>query len=206
MNYTFGCLIKSTNFVFSENCSEEIVKFLRVMESIVISRYDSPLGEMIIGSYSEAICICGWAGSERLAEVEHRVNRCLCTRMVGGQTAAIQNAISQLEEYFAGERKEFEVPIQFAGSEFQCRVWKELMAIPYGVTISYAEQARRMGNAKAVRAVASANAANAISIIVPCHRVIGGNHKLTGYAGGLEVKQKLLELETRASWNRQACR
>ena len=101
----------------------------------------------------------------------------------------------ELNEYFAGERRAFDLPIQFAGSDFQCRVWSELMKIPYGTTISYAELARRIGNSKAVRAVASANATNQISIFVPCHRVIGSNRKLTGYGGGLDAKQALLSLE-----------
>ena len=103
--------------------------------------------------------------------------------------------VYELEEYFAGHRKIFDIPVVFTGSEFQCTVWEELMKIPYGRTISYGELARRIHNPKAVRAVASANATNPISILVPCHRVIGSNHKLTGYGGGLDAKKGLLELE-----------
>jgi len=95
---------------------------------------------------------------------------------------------------FAGYRKIFDIPV-FYRSEFQCTVWGELMKIPYGTTISYGELARRIRNPKAVRAVASANATNPISIFAPCHRVIGSNHKLTGYGGGLDAKKGLLELE-----------
>lgn len=104
-------------------------------------------------------------------------------------------AISELEEYFAGKRMEFTIPMLFTGTEFQHRVWTELMRIPYGITISYGELARRIGNPNAVRAVASANATNPLSILVPCHRVIGHDNRLTGYGGGLEIKQMLLTLE-----------
>jgi len=101
----------------------------------------------------------------------------------------------QLEEYFAGERTDFDVPFAVKGTEFQKRAWMELRRIPYGETISYSEQARRMGKPAAVRAVGSANGRNMISIIIPCHRVIGADGSLTGFGGGIERKRALLELE-----------
>lgn len=101
----------------------------------------------------------------------------------------------QLAEYFAGERKDFDVPLFLEGTEFQKRAWRELIRIEYGTTISYRQQAERVGNPKACRAVGMANSRNPIAIIVPCHRVIGENGTLTGYAGGLPMKQTLLELE-----------
>ena len=91
---------------------------------------------------------------------------------------------------------QFDIPMLFAGTDFQKKVWHKLLEIPYGVTISYGELATQLGMPKAVRAVANANGANAISIIVPCHRVIGSDHSLTGYGGGLAAKKKLLELES----------
>lgn len=104
--------------------------------------------------------------------------------------------IRQLGEYFAGERTTFDVPMAAVGTEFQHRVWAELVKIPYGVTVTYGEIARRLGLGNAAsRAVGSANGSNPIPVIVPCHRVIGANGKLTGYAGGLDRKQTLLELE-----------
>ena len=109
--------------------------------------------------------------------------------------APLPEAIRQLQEYFAGSRSEFDLPTRMIGTEFQKRVWDELVRIPYGRTISYGELALRIGNAKASRAVGLANGRNPISIIVPCHRVIGANGTLTGYGGGLPVKQKLLQLE-----------
>jgi methylated-DNA-[protein]-cysteine S-methyltransferase len=103
----------------------------------------------------------------------------------------------QLKEYFAGERVDFDVPISLKGTEFQRKVWAELRNIPYGITISYGELARRIGNPNAVRAAGLANGRNPISIIVPCHRVIGANGSLTGYGGGLPRKETLLKLESK---------
>ncbi|HYN14664.1 MAG TPA: methylated-DNA--[protein]-cysteine S-methyltransferase [Terriglobales bacterium] len=101
----------------------------------------------------------------------------------------------QLEEYFAGKRRAFDVPLDLRGTAFQKRCWQELLKIPYGETRSYADIARAIGNPLAVRAVGLANGQNPIAIVVPCHRVIGSDGSLTGYGGGLEVKRRLLELE-----------
>jgi len=107
----------------------------------------------------------------------------------------IQKTIEQLEDYFSGNRKTFDVPISMVGTDFQQSVWKELMEIPFGETRSYLELSQQLGNPDAIRAVASANGANAISIIIPCHRIIGSNGSLVGYAGGLDAKKRLLRLE-----------
>jgi len=101
----------------------------------------------------------------------------------------------QLEEYFAGRRRRFDLPLDLRGTDFQKRCWQELLKIPYGETRSYADIARAIGNPSAVRAVGLANGQNPIAIMVPCHRVIGSDGSLTGYGGGLETKRKLLELE-----------
>lgn len=101
----------------------------------------------------------------------------------------------QLTEYFAGKRRKFSLKLDFAGTEFQNKVWQALLAIPFGETRSYGEVARQIGKPKAVRAVGAANGKNPISIIAPCHRVVGSNGKLTGFAGGLEAKARLLALE-----------
>lgn len=154
---------------------------------------------MLIGSYKDKLCICDWALEKRRGTIDRRICRHLNAEYEEGTSPVIEQAIGQLKEYFSGKRTEFTIPVVFTGSEFQCQVWSELMKIPYGVTISYAELARRIDNPKAVRAVASTNATNPISIFVPCHRVIGSNHKLTGYGGGLEAKEGLLSLEKRVS-------
>jgi methylated-DNA-[protein]-cysteine S-methyltransferase len=101
----------------------------------------------------------------------------------------------QIEDFFAGKRRDFELPLAPEGSDFQKRVWAELIKIPFGETISYGELARRVGRPGAARAVGRANATNPIALIVPCHRVIGTNGTLTGYAGGIELKEKLLAWE-----------
>jgi methylated-DNA-[protein]-cysteine S-methyltransferase len=115
-------------------------------------------------------------------------------------------AADQLAAYFAGERTDFDLPLSPSGTPFQLSVWRALLSIPYGETISYRELARRIGNAKAVRAVGAANGRNPIPIIVPCHRVIGADGSLTGYGGGLPRKRLLLELEGAGHWNALALR
>ena len=111
------------------------------------------------------------------------------------ETVLIKKAAAQIDEYFCGKRKVFELPLVLHGTVFQVRVWNALKKIPFGKTRSYGEIAAMIGNPKACRAVGMANNRNPISIIVPCHRVIGQNNKLVGYGGGLELKEKLLLLE-----------
>ena len=112
-----------------------------------------------------------------------------------GLTALLERAFQQLEEYFAGKRKQFDLPLSLRGTEFQRQVWAALRDIPYGETRSYGQIAQAVGRPKAVRAVGMANHRNPISIIVPCHRVVGADGSLTGYGGGLENKKFLLALE-----------
>ncbi len=113
-----------------------------------------------------------------------------------GDEAGFQVAMDQLTEYFAGKRKSFDLELEPIGTEFQQRVWSRLRAIPYGETLSYAELAEAIGQPTAIRAVASANARNPLSILIPCHRVVGSDGRLTGYAGGVENKRRLLDLES----------
>jgi O-6-methylguanine DNA methyltransferase len=114
----------------------------------------------------------------------------------GGSHELLTRAALQLEEYFAGSRRVFDLPLDLQGTAFQLRVWNALLQIPYGETRSYAEIARAVGAPKAVRAVGAANGANPVGIIVPCHRVIGSNGGLTGFGGGLDLKRRLLALES----------
>lgn len=165
------------------------------MGTIKIERYLSPVGEMIVGSYGDKLCICDWTAGKHRDTIDGRIRRRLDAKYEEGASDVVGRAIAELEEYFVRRRTTFDIPLVFTGTAFQRTVWAELAKIPYGATISYGELARRIRNPKAVRAVAAANAANPISIFVPCHRVIGGDHKLTGYGGGLEAKRRLLELE-----------
>jgi methylated-DNA-[protein]-cysteine S-methyltransferase len=116
----------------------------------------------------------------------------------GGEDAVLEDAAAQLTEYLAGERTTFDLPLRASGNAFERLVWAELARIPYGETASYGEIARRIGHPGAARAVGRANARNPIAIVVPCHRVIGSDGSLTGYAGGLDLKRALLALEADA--------
>ncbi|MXX76667.1 MAG: methylated-DNA--[protein]-cysteine S-methyltransferase [Holophagales bacterium] len=117
----------------------------------------------------------------------------------GDLPAALADTRRQLEEYFAGERQEFDLPLSAGGTEFQQRVWAELRRIPFGETISYGELAARIGKPSASRAVGAANGRNPLPVVVPCHRVIGSDGRLTGFGGGLPTKQALLDLEQRVA-------
>lgn len=118
-----------------------------------------------------------------------------CPKIVGEDDDFVKKIKSQLDEYFAGKRTVFSIDYMLKGTDFQLKVWDALSKIPYGETRSYKEVATKVGNPKAARAIGMANNKNPISIIIPCHRVIGSNKKLTGYAGGLDMKKGLLELE-----------
>ncbi len=151
---------------------------------------DSPIGPLRLTSDGSALT--------GLYMVEHRHGPEVGADWADGASAApLPAAAAQLAEYFAGARTEFDLPLAPEGTDFQKRVWQELTRIPYGARISYGELAGRLGNPGASRAVGLANGRNPISIVVPCHRVIGASGKLTGYGGGLERKQALLELEAR---------
>lgn len=143
--------------------------------------------------------MCGRMTERHHERVRRRLSRLLNAEFVEGISAVIETAGAQLDEYFAGERREFDVPLMFAGTEFQNAVWNELMLIPHGRTTTYGELARRIGRPAAVRAIANAIGSNALSILVPCHRVLGADGALTGYAGGLPAKRHLLALENALS-------
>lgn len=165
------------------------------MQFIKTSCFPTPAGDMILGSYGTKICLADWITYRGVRPVILRLCRMLGANVVEEESDVISDAKTQLAEYFAGKRKNFTIPLLCLGTDFQCRVWAELRRIPYGETISYAQQAARLGNPKAVRAVASANAMNAISIFIPCHRVISRNYAIGGYRGGVAAKQYLLDLE-----------
>jgi len=129
--------------------------------------------------------------------VDGRIKKGLNAEFVDQDDEVLEETREQLDEYLNGNRKEFDIPLLMVGTDFQRRVWKALMKVPYGVTSTYGQIAEDIGSPKAVRAVGNANRANPISIIVPCHRIIGGHGELVGYGGGLSVKKRLLKLEQR---------
>lgn len=139
--------------------------------------------------------MCGWIERKHPERVCRRLTASLGEEFQQGSSDVLRQAAAQLDEYFDGKRKAFSVPLLLVGTDFQKAVWQELQNIPYGAAITYAEEARRIGRPEAVRAVANANGANALSIFVPCHRVIGANGMLGGYAGGADAKRWLLEME-----------
>ncbi len=163
--------------------------------TVNICSYQSPCGELLLGENYGRLCLCDWKSIKHRGRNDNRIMRFLNAEYVERKSDVLVRAAKELDEYFAGMRKEFDIPLLFAGTEFQRSVWNALYGIPYGETRSYMEIARQVGNPKGVRAVAQAVGANAISILVPCHRVIGSDFSLTGFAGGLETKRFLLELE-----------
>lgn len=165
------------------------------MKTIQIQYYHSPAGELILGSFEDELCLCDWMIEKRRDRIDLRIQKMLDVRYIIGSSAVIEKAVAELDDYFARRSTTFDIPLLFVGTDFQKRVWNKLLEIPYGHTVSYGEMARQLGCPKAVRAVANANGANALSIFAPCHRVIGSNSRLVGYAGGLEAKRILLELE-----------
>ena len=166
--------------------------------TIISYRYESPCGVLTLGSLGDRLCLCDWQIEKHRDHVDRRLQRILNAEFVEGTSDVIEKAVRELDEYFDGKRREFDVPLMFVGTEFQKRVWEELLTIPFGTTISYGEMARRIGMPTSVRAVANANGANSISIFAPCHRVIGSDNSLTGYRGGLGAKIHLLTLESSA--------
>lgn len=164
-------------------------------ERIITNYFSTPYGELILGSYNNQLCLADWRYRKMRLAIDRRIQDLLQAEYSEGNSPAIDETKEQLLDYFQGERKVFELQLLFAGSDFQKSVWQALLQIPYGETSSYLELSRRLGNEKAIRAVATANGANAISIIVPCHRIIGSDGSLVGYAGGLQTKKRLLELE-----------
>lgn len=167
-------------------------------QRIVTKIYESPCGTLLLGSFVDRLCLCDWQVEKHRGLVEKRLLRLLDAEMEEGSSDVLDRAISELEEYFEGKRREFDIPLLFVGTDFQQKVWNKLLDIPYGATISYGEMARQIGMPKAVRALANANGANSISIFAPCHRVIGSDRSLTGYGGGLAAKEYLLNLENQA--------
>lgn len=163
--------------------------------TIKIKSYESLYGVLLLGSFGDRLCLCDWQEAKRRDSAERRLKRLLNAEFDDGPSVVIETAVAQLDEYFAGRRAKFDVPLLFVGTEFQKTVWNELLNIPFGKTISYGELARRIGMPKAVRAVANAIGANVMSIFVPCHRIIGSNRSLSGYRGGRLAKRKLLEQE-----------
>ena len=157
--------------------------------------YTSPVGDMVLGAAGERLCLCDWLSGRHMESMKRKTERKPDCEAESGNSIVLEMAKAQLDEYFAGKRREFSVPLSLKGTDFQKEVWNALAKIPYGTTVSYGWLAAHIGRPQAVRAVANANGANRISIFLPCHRVIGKDGSLTGYSGGIDVKRQLLQLE-----------
>jgi methylated-DNA-[protein]-cysteine S-methyltransferase len=153
------------------------------------------IGELILGSFEGKLCLLDFRYRKMRKSVDERIKKGLNAKFLENNTEIIEKTRAELDEYFHGNRKEFDVPLQMVGTDFQKSVWEAILRVPFGTTLTYLQLAKNIKNEKAVRAVAVANGANSMAIIIPCHRIIGSNGELVGYAGGLPIKKRLLKLE-----------
>jgi O-6-methylguanine DNA methyltransferase len=168
---------------------------LRLTMPIITKTFNTPIGEMIAGATDAGICLLDFKWRRMMPAIRRRLSEGLSAEFEEGAHPLLDGVQSELHEYFSGTLKAFTIPLQPVGSDFQKSVWDSLLRIPYGKTVTYLHQAKVYGDEKAIRAVATANGMNSIAIIIPCHRVIGADGSLTGYAGGLTAKRWLLEHE-----------
>ena len=164
---------------------------------LLYTYFDSPVGKMIVVVNDDGICLLEFEYRKRLQEELDYLKKEFGKEIIEGRNEHTENIISQMKEYFVGERRDFDIPLVYAGTDFQKKVWKILEEIPYGETRSYKAQAIAYGNPEAIRAVAKANGDNRIAVVIPCHRIIGMDGKLVGYGGGLWRKRWLLNHEQR---------
>lgn len=170
------------------------------MNALRYQRHDSPIGPLLIAASDRGLRAI-YMSRQRHVPDEPEQDWLPVSRDDTAQFRLLGRAREQLDEYFAGTRSRFDLPLDLLGTDFQRRVWSGLCDIAFGETISYGELARRIGNPRAVRAVGLANGRNPVSIVVPCHRVIGADGSMTGYGGGIDRKRFLLALESRALGN-----
>ena len=165
------------------------------MKFINIRYCNTKIGELILGSFEGKLCLLDFRYRKMRKSVDERIKKRLNSNFVENNTEIIEKTRAELDEYFHGNRQEFDVPLQMVGTDFQKSVWEALLRVPFGTTSTYLQLAKNIKNEKAVRAVAAANGANSMAIIIPCHRIIGSNGELVGYAGGLPINKRLLKLE-----------
>lgn len=164
---------------------------------IVISEINTPIGKIIAGATSKGICLLEFDEPERIEKHTKHFLKNSNSELIPGESPYFEELEKQISAYFEKKITIFSIPLDLIGSDFQLQVWNELLKIPFGQTRSYKQQSIAVGNVKSIRAVASANGDNAVSILVPCHRVIGSDGSLTGYGGKIWRKKYLLELESK---------
>ena len=163
--------------------------------TIFTTHISTPIGEMVSAATDKGICLLGFYESKKIDRQLMSLGSYFQKEIIPGKNIHLLRLDDQIQKYFNKESQSFKLPIDLAGTKFQISVWNALMEIPYGTTISYFKLSEKLGNTKAIRAVANANAANKIAIIIPCHRVVGSDGNLTGYAGKLWRKKHLLNHE-----------
>ena len=173
------------------------------MTDICIQYHKTKIGELILGSFEDKLCLLDFNYRKMRNAVDDRIKKGLNADFIEEDSEIIEKTRTELDEYFKENRREFDVPIQIVGTDFQKSVWNALLKVAYGTTSTYLQLAKDINNEKAVRAVAGANGANAIAIIIPCHRIIGSSGELVGYAGGLPTKKRLLTLEKKQEFYTQ---
>jgi len=173
------------------------------MTDICIQYHKTKIGELILGSFEDKLCLLDFNCRKMRNAVDDRIKKGLNADFIEEDSEIIEKTRTELDEYFKENRREFDVPIRMVGTDFQKSVWNALLKVAYGTTSTYLQLAKDINNGKAVRAVAGANGANAIAIIIPCHRIIGSSGELVGYAGGLPTKKRLLTLEQKQEFYTQ---
>ena len=173
------------------------------MTEICIQYHKTKIGELILGSFEGKLCLLDFNYRKMRNAVDDRIKKGLNADFIEEDSEIIEKTRTELDEYFKENRREFDVPIRMVGTDFQKSVWNALLKVAYGTTSTYLQLAKDINNGKAVRAVAGANGANAIAIIIPCHRIIGSSGELVGYAGGLPTKKRLLTLEQKQEFYTQ---
>lgn len=173
-------------------CSSLALRGQKVLKAVC---FETPLGPMLSISDEVDLYLLEFVGTRHLEREVERLKKHTKAVIIEGSSRPIRSIMAEIESYFKGKLREFETPIKLAGTPFQQLVWQELMRTPYGQTRSYADQAKALGKQTAYRAVANANGVNKFAVVIPCHRIIGSDGGLGGYAGGIERKRKLLAHE-----------
>lgn len=162
---------------------------------IITAKYNSPLGELLIGIHENELVICDWIHRANRNQIDQRICKALNSKYLMGEHPLIDQTIKELNQYFDKQLTQFSLSIKPIGTPFQKEVWRSLLFIPYGETTTYEAISISLNKQKAIRAVGTAIGANALSILISCHRIVGKNGQLTGYAGGIDAKRQLLSLE-----------
>lgn len=173
-----------------------------MQKQIEIQYHKTNVGEFVIGSIEHSICLLDYRWRKSRSSIDRRLKSKFNATFIEQNNSLLEKVKNQIDRYLNADLKKFEFPMSLAGSDFQKSVWKSLKTIPYGETRSYLQLTEILGiSGHSVRAVANANGANAIALAIPCHRIIGSDGSLVGYAGGLQTKNRLLGIEKRNSFN-----